>query len=255
MKTGAIIQARTSSTRLPQKVLKELPFGSGITVLQQVIRRVRKARSIDEIIVATSTEESDDEIVQIAKKERAKFFRGSLNDVLERYYLAAKENRLGAVVRITSDCPCIDPEVLDLAVNKHRAEMPDYTSNVLKRSYPGGLDVEVVSFGALERIYRGARDEFEREHPTFYIHQNLEMFKIVHIEAGEELHAPHIRITLDTEEDYVLLCAIFDELYPQYPYFGAGAIIKLFHEKPWLYLMSLMNAKTCKKALNDENDR
>lgn len=248
MKTGAIIQARTSSTRLPQKVFKELPYGSGITALEQVIRRIKKAKNIDEIIVATSIEESDEGIVEIAQKEGVKSSRGSLTDVLGRYYLAAKENSLDVVVRITGDCPCIDPDIVDLIIKKHREEMPDYTSNVLRKTYPGGLDVEAFGFDILEKLHRSAHQGMEREHPTFYIHNHLEIFKIVHVEAVGEFYAPHIRIALDTKEDYVLLCAMFDELYPQNPYFGAGAIIKFFNEKPWLNLMNLMNAKICKKS-------
>ena len=146
MKIGAILQARTSSTRLPGKVLKELPLGSGITALGQMIRRLKKSQKIDEIIVATTEEKSDDAIVQVAEKENVKYFRGSLTDVLGRYYLAAKENRLDIVVRITGDCPCIDPQIVDLVIERHLGEKGDMTSNVVKRSYPDGLDVEVLSF-------------------------------------------------------------------------------------------------------------
>lgn len=238
MKIGAVIQARASSTRLPRKVFKELPYGSGITVLQQVIRRLKKADDVHEIIVATTTEEEDREISQIARKENVKCFRGSLNHVLERYYLAAKENNLDIVVRITGDCPCVDPDLVDLVVARHKEGKADYTSNVVKRTYPDGLDVEVFDFCTLEKAYRNARQDIEREHVTPYIYKNPDIFKIVHVEADEESYAPDRRITLDTAQDYVLLCAVFDELYPDNKYFGVRAIMKLFREKPWLDLIN-----------------
>jgi len=146
MKTGAVIQARVSSVRLPSKILKELPYGSGISVLEQVVRRLKKSKELNDIIVATTTGKDDDEIVAIAKKENAKCFRGSKEDVLSRYYMAAKENDLGIIVRITSDCPCIDPEIVDSIIEKHIKAKADYTSNTLKKTYPHGLDVEVFNF-------------------------------------------------------------------------------------------------------------
>jgi len=235
MRTTAIIQARVSSTRLPGKVLKELPPGSGITVLGQVIRRLRKCRKLNDIIVATTTEKEDDELVHIAQREGAKYFRGSKEDALSRYYLAAKENNSDIVVRITSDCPCIDPEVVDSVIEKHLATKADYTLNTLIRTFPHGLDTEVLSFDTLEKTYMEATEAFEREHVSPYIYKsNPQMFKITSVEAPPRLRAPDIRITLDTEEDYALLCAVFDYLYPQNEFFGTEDIIKLFRDKPWL---------------------
>jgi spore coat polysaccharide biosynthesis protein SpsF len=216
-------------------VLKELPPGSGITVLGQVIRRLRKCRKLNDIIVATTTEKEDDELVHIAQREGAKYFRGSKEDVLSRYYLAAKENNSDIVVRITSDCPCIDPEVVDSVIEKHLATKADYTLNTLIRTFPHGLDTEVLSFDTLEKTYTEATEAFEREHVSPYIYKsNPQMFKITSVEAPPRLRAPDIRITLDTEEDYALLCAVFDYLYPQNEFFGTEEIIKLFCDKPWL---------------------
>lgn len=234
MTIGAVVQARTSSTRLPQKVLKELPLGSGITVLQQVIRRLRRAEKINEIIVATSEEESDDAIVTVAQREGVKYFRGSLTDVLERYYQAAKENGLDVVVRITADCPCVDSQIVDQVIEKHLDGKGDFTANTIKRSYPVGLDVEVFSFKILEEIYRKATQPDEREHVTVYIYKHQRDFKVINVEADQRLYAPQKRITLDTPEDYTLLCAIFDALYPADKYFSADAIMRLFEENPRL---------------------
>ncbi|MCB4203539.1 glycosyltransferase family protein [Deferribacterales bacterium Es71-Z0220] len=247
MKVGAIIQARTSSTRLPKKILKSLPFDSDITVLQQVIRRVLKAQSLDEVIIATTTDSEDEEIVKISDKENVRWFKGSKDDVLSRYYLSAKENNLDAIVRVTSDCPCIDWNIIDLAVEKHLNENADYTSNTIKRAFPHGLDVEVISFDALEKAYFEAKEIFEREHVCPYIHTtNKDKFNISSIEAPQYLTAPDIRITLDVEEDYALLCAVFDYLYYENEYFEALDIVKLFGQKPWL---KLINKKVVQKKI------
>ncbi len=245
MKITAIIQARTSSTRLPKKVLLPLPYDSDTTVLQQVIRRTIKSNILDDIIVATTTDKEDEKIVKIVEKENVKWFKGSKHNVLERYYKAAKENQSDIVVRITSDCPCIDWNVIDKTISTHLKENADYTSNTLKRTYPHGLDVEVISFKALEDAYKNATQDFEKEHVTPFIHTtNKEKFKIVSVEAPPELTAPNIRITLDTKEDYALLCAVYDYLYPENPFFDAYDIIKLFNQKPWL---KFINEKVLQK--------
>jgi len=235
MKILCIVQARSSSTRLPQKVLRRLPYGGDVTVLGQVIRRLKKCKRLNDILVATTTGKEDAEIVAIAEKEQAKCFRGSRDDVLARYYCAAKENAASVVVRITSDCPCIDPQIVDQVIDTHLSTQADYTSNTLTRTFPHGLDTAVLSFRALEKAHLEAKQSFEREHVCPYIYKsNPQMFKISSVEAPERLHAPDIRITLDTEQDYALLCAVFDYLYPENEFFGTEDIIKLFRSKPWL---------------------
>jgi len=246
MKIGAIIQARTSSTRLSGKVLKELPYASGITCLEQVIRRLKKSKRLNEIIIATTKEKEDNEIIIIAKKENAKYFRGSKEDVLSRYYFAAKENDIDLIVRITSDCPCIDADITDLTIDDHINRMADYTTNSLVRTYSHGLDVEVFNFNALEKAYKNATKNYEKEHVTPYINRNPQIFKINIIKATKELYAPDVRITLDTEEDYALLCAVFDYLYPKNKYFNAYDIVNLFNQKPWL---KLVNKKIIQKKI------
>lgn len=239
MKIGIIVQARTSSTRLPKKVLKELPYSSGVTVLQQVIRRLKKANRINEIIIATTHDKEDEDIINLAKKEKVNWFVGSKEDVLERYYLAAKENKLTDIVRVTSDCPCIDSELVDQVVEEHLKTGSDYTSNSLVRTFPHGQDAEIVNFPSLEKAYSGARNDFEREHVTPYIYKTKpNLFKIHIVKAKNDLYAPDIRITLDTSEDYVLLCSIYDYLYNNDNFFGIGKIIDLFNNKPWLKLIT-----------------
>ncbi len=235
MRIAAIIQARVSSRRLPGKVLRELPYGSGITVLEQIIRRLKRCKKLNGVIVATTAEKDDDELVSIAQRGGAKHFRGTKEDVLSRYYSASKENGLDILVRITGDCPCIDPEVVDLVIEKHLAAKTDFTSNILNRTFPHGLDTEVLNFDTLEKAHLQAKQAFEREHVCPYIYKsNPQMFKISSVEAPEILHAPDIRVTLDTEQDYALLCAVFDYLYPENEFFDTKDIIKLFRGKPWL---------------------
>ena len=246
MKIGAIMQARTSSTRLPGKVLKELPYASGITCLEQVIRRLKKSEKLNDIIVATTKEKEDNEIIIIAKKENVKYFRGSKENVLSRYYFAAKENNIDLIVRITSDCPCIDADITDLTIDEHINKMVDYTTNSLLRTYPHGLDVEVFNFNALEKANKNATKDYEKEHVTPYINRNPQKFKINIVKATKELYAPDIRVTLDTEEDYSLLCAIYDYLYPKNKYFNAYDIVNLFKGKPWL---KLINKKIIQKKI------
>ena len=246
MKIGAIIQARTSSTRLPGKVLKELPYANGITCLEQVIRRLKKSEKLNDIIVATTKEKEDNEIINIVKKENVKYFRGSKENVLSRYYFAAKENNIDLIVRITSDCPCIDADITDLTIDDHINKMADYTTNSLVRTYPHGLDVEVFNFNTLEKAYKNATKDYEKEHVTPYINRNPQKFKINIVKAPKELYASDVRITLDTEEDYALLCAVFDYLYPKNKYFNAHDIVNLFNQKPWL---KLINKKIIQKKI------
>ena len=246
MKIAAIIQARTTSTRLPEKILKKLPYASNITVLEQVIRRLKISKKLDDIIIATTTEKTDDKIIDIAKKEDIIYFRGSKEDVLLRYYLTAKENDIDLVVRVTSDCPCIDAQIVDVVISEHLKINADYTSNSLIRTYPHGLDVEVFNFDALEKAYKDAKEDYEREHVTPYINRNPQKFIVNIVKAPKELYAPDIRVTLDTEEDYTLLCAVFDYLYPKNKYFAAYDIVNLFKEKPWL---KLINKKIIQKKV------
>ena len=245
-KIGAIIQARTSSTRLPGKILKELPYAGGVTALEQVIRRVKRSKKIDNIIVATTTGKEDDGIVEISIKEKVGYFRGSKEDVLSRYYSVAKESDLDVIVRITSDCPCVDPDIVDSIIEKHLKTKADYTTSTLKRTYPYGLDAEIVSFEALEDAYKNADKAEDKEHVTFYIERNAGDYKIEQVESPRELYAPDIRVTLDTEEDYCLLCFVFDYLYVGNKQFTAYDIVRLFKEKPWL---KLVNKKIVQKKV------
>jgi len=245
VKKGIIIQARIDSTRLRGKVLLRLPFGSNTSVIETIIRRCKKTTIIDSIILATTRETNDDILEKIAISENIKIFRGSENNVLERFYCAAKKENLDTIIRITADNPCIDPILVDNILRAHIEGNWDYTTT---EGYPVGLGIEVFNFDALEEAYKNATKYYEKEHVTPYIYKNPQKFKINIVKAPKDLYAPDIRITLDTEEDYALLCAVFDYLYPKNEYFNAYDIVNLFKEKPWL---KLINKKVVQKKILD----
>lgn len=212
MKTVAIIQARIGSTRLPGKVMKTL---SGKTVLGHVISRVKACPLVDEVIVATTVSTKDDVIVAESARHGAMQFRGSEDNVLERYYLAAKQFNADIIVRVTSDCPLFDPELLSKMLSYFQkinatGRCIDYLSNTLSRSFPRGLDAEIFTFDALQLATQEASQPFEMEHVTPYLYQHPEKFSLA--EFRNETDLSHYRWTLDTEEDYGLLDAIFSAL-------------------------------------------
>jgi spore coat polysaccharide biosynthesis protein SpsF len=252
MKTGIIIQARTSSVRLPGKILKKLPYNSKISALEQVIRRAISSKKADNVIIATTDRGEDDIVVKIAENANVSYYRGDRDNVLERYYFAAKKYDIDLIVRITSDCPCIDPVIIDNLIDFHIDSGSDYTTNVLKRTFPHGMDAEAITEKVLEKAYIGATEHFEREHVTPYIYRSHpEDFRISIIEASGDLYRPDIRITLDTEEDYALLCAVFDYLYSKNNLFTVDDIVELFNQKPWLLMI---NKKIRQKQIFDTLD-
>ena len=204
MRIVAIIQARMGSTRLPGKVLKDL---AGETVLARVARRTRRAKLLDEVVVATTTEPNDDVIVRESERLRVAYFRGDEADVLDRYYCAAREFTADAIVRITSDCPLIDPELIDTTIDAFLKEKADYATNALIITYPRGLDVEVFTTPALAHTWDAANEAYQRTHVTPFMYENPARFKIVSLTSEKDYSM--YRWTLDTEEDLELLREIY----------------------------------------------
>ena len=198
----AIVQARMGSTRLPGKVLKRI---NNKFVLDYVIERLKFSDKINDVILATTTDKKDDVLERYAIKREVRYFRGSEKDVLSRYYHAAKKYRGEIIVRITSDCPLIDPKIIDNIIIKHIDNKADYTSNVIKRTYPRGLDTEVFNFDVLEETYKNANEKYQQEHVTSYMTEHPEKFKLQNVEAKGKLKRPDIRITVDTKEDFELI--------------------------------------------------
>lgn len=232
MRTLAIIQARMGSTRLSGKVMKEL---SGKTVLEHVIERVKLAQSIDDIVIATTVHDRDDVIEKEALRVGAKVFRGSEEDVLSRYYLAAKEYGADIIVRITSDCPLIDPKVIDQVVNHFTSHAYDIVSNasndVSGRTYPRGLDTEVFTFATLYAAYQNATEKHQREHVTPYIYENTEN---KYFYKNNKDYSKY-RWTLDTEEDWQLISQIYEYLYKGTHDFFFEDIVRVMEKHPELY--------------------
>jgi spore coat polysaccharide biosynthesis protein SpsF len=246
-KTVAVIQARMSSTRLPGKVLRALPLGSQETVLDQVLKRVKRA-AVDQVVVATSEAPDDNAIAEHCASQGVGCFRGDLNNVLERFYKTSYFYQAKNIVRITADCPCLDSAVINAVLGLFHKESVDYASNSVVRSYPRGLDVEVFSFDALTKAYCKAQEGFEREHVTPYLYLASESkgLKMVQLEAQKEDFDPELRLTLDTPEDYAFLCAVFVELYSTNQAFNWKDVQLLMKKKPWL---RLINENTKQKEL------
>ncbi len=192
------------STRLPGKVLADI---GGQPMLWRVLERTRAAREIHEIIVATSTQPADDEIAAFCSAHRCPCFRGSEMDVLDRYYQAALEYGADAIVRITSDCPLIDPEIIDQTVCAFLKQQPDYASNALELTYPLGLDTEVIARSALDRAWRVAAATYQRVHVTPYIYENPGDFNILSVTG--EIDYGGYRWTVDTPEDLEFVRAVY----------------------------------------------
>ena len=221
MKTVAIIQARMGSTRLPGKIALEL---GGKSMLERVVERASAIEGVDQVVVATSTLPADDRVVALAKLAGVPCSRGSEDDVLSRYHAAAKEHAADEVIRITADCPLLDPAVSSRVVVAYREEAPDYASNVLERTFPRGLDTEILGFDVLDRAFYQASDKSDREHVTLYVWRQPEMFDLLSV-VGEVDHNSH-GWTVDTPWDYEFVQKVYSEL-------GGGA----FHMKEVLDLL------------------
>lgn len=199
-KVVAIIQGRMNSSRLPGKVLLDI---NGKPMLLHVIDRVRQAALVDEIVVATTTDSSDDEIGTFCQNQKVACYRGSLQDVLDRYYQSARLHHADIIVRITADCPLVDPMMIDEVIRERDLHIADFCSNRLpppfKRTYPIGLDIEVVTFKALALAWQKAVEKHQREHVLPYLYEIPGQFKVHILNYKKDLS--NIRITVDTPED------------------------------------------------------
>jgi len=235
-----IIQARRDSTRLPGKVL--LPL-AGAPVLVRMLERVRTASLVGTVVVATTTDSSDDEIETLCRKERVLCVRGHPTDLLDRHYRVARALGAAHVVKIPSDCVLIDTAIIDRVLRFYlkRPGWFDYVSNLHPATYPDGNDVEVMTFAALQRAHHEASRDADREHTTPYLWDNPERFRIGNVrwETGLDYSMTH-RWVLDYAEDYALICRIYEALAPLNPRFGLGEILALLNRRPEL---AELNAK------------
>jgi spore coat polysaccharide biosynthesis protein SpsF len=230
MNSLLILQARMSSTRLPGKVLLKV---LGKPLLSYLIERVKRAERVDHILIATSLNSADDVLEKFCLESGIDCYRGSEEDVLSRYYEAAKKYRPRLVLRATADCPLLSPKVIDemLAVYERFDSPPDYLSNTQTRSYPRGMDLEIFPYKILERMQRECRLPDEREHVTPYIYHHRDQFDIQQYvnPIGDQ---SHLRLTVDVQEDFELIRRVLTELYPVDPSFDLKEIIELFDRHP-----------------------
>lgn len=229
-----VIQARTGSSRLPRKVM--LPL-LGKPALVCMVERVLAAKLSGTVVVATTTEPADDVIEAVCENEGFACFRGHPTDLLDRHYQAGRAYGAEAVVKIPSDVVLIDPKIIDQVLGYYLATPTayDYVSNLHPETHPDGNDVEVMSMAALETAWREARRDFEREHTTPFLWENPHRFRLANVtwETGLNYTMSH-RWVLDYQEDYALIKAIYERLYPQNPRFGLAEILRLLEREPQL---------------------
>ena len=230
-KVIASIQVRFNSTRLPGKVLKEI---CGKPMLELMLERLSKSKLIDEIIIATTINKNDDPIFELSKKLGYKVFRGNEKDCLDRHYQAIKNSNGDFICKITSDCPLIDPEIVDKVIGYYfeNEKKFDYVSNVHPATFPDGLDVEMFSLATLERAWKEAKNQDEREHTTTYMWKNPLIFRIgsVTMSKGENLFKKE-RWTVDYPEDFEFIKAIYENLYHNGKIFLLNEILEFLSER------------------------
>ncbi|MDY0083664.1 MAG: glycosyltransferase family protein [Ignavibacteriaceae bacterium] len=232
IKIVTIIQARTGSTRLPDKIF--LPL-SDKPLLLRMYERVASSKLKGTIVIATTNDKSDDKVESFCKDYKLNCYRGHSSDLLDRHYQAAKQFNADVVVKIPSDCPLIDSKVIDKVIKYYLDNINtyDYVSNLHPATYPDGNDVEIMSFDALENAWENAARDFEREHTTPYLWENPDKFRIGNViwETGLDYSMTH-RFTIDYQEDYEFIKKVYDELHPKMPAFSLEDILNLLKENP-----------------------
>ena len=248
-KVTCIIQARTRSERLPNKVLKEI---ENLPMICHIINRVKKAKNIDQIILATSNTDTDKILLDIAKKFKIIGFAGDEKDVLDRFYNAAITYAANPIVRITGDCPLVDPILLDKMVEFYQANDYDYMSNTIERTFPDGLDIEIFSSEVLKISNKESKWLSEREHVTPYILKNQNDFRIYNYKNKQNLS--NLRWCVDEEDDLIMIRKIFQEMRPN-QFFSTDDALKIILKRPDISKINsgIMTNEGYEKSL--KNDR
>ena len=243
-KQGIVIisQARMGSSRLHGKVLKEV---CGIPLLEFHVKRLQQSKLAKEVIIATTTDAKDDAIAEFCDSRNITCFRGSEEDVLARYYGASKLSSCEHVARVTSDCPLIDPNIIDLVFREYFESRADYASNTLELTFPRGMDVEVFPSSLLERAFDEAQEQYEREHVTPWIRENKSVLKKnFSNNLGDQ---SHYRLTVDTKEDFDVVRKVIEKIYPEKAFsFNLEEIINFLEEHPEV---SEINSHVVQKAV------
>ena len=228
MKVVAIVQARMGSTRLPNKVMKPI---TGLPMIELLLSRLAKAKEVDQIIVATSLDQKNLPLIKYVRELGYDCEVGSENDVLDRYLQAAKKHKADVVVRITGDCPLVDPDLVDEVIRQFKSINVDYFSNTIPPTYPDGLDIEVCTFKALEQAHKESTDKFDREHVTPYL-RNPGKYKTGSLQHSEDLSA--LRWTVDELSDFEVITGVFEHFYPRTD-FSWIEVLDLESEQPELF--------------------
>ncbi|MDM5246498.1 glycosyltransferase family protein [Lysinibacillus sp. G4S2] len=239
MNVTAIIQARMGSTRLPGKILKEV---NGKPLLAYQLERIARSNYIGKVVIATTVAPKDDVVIEFCENYGVDYYRGSEDDVLSRYYEAAEQYGGDTIVRLTSDCPIIDPVIVDETIQYFLNNHFDYVSNTIERTYPRGLDTEIFSKSALERAYKEATLTRDKEHVTAYMYSNPESFSLGYIKNKQDYS--QYRWTVDTLEDYELIKLILMSIYPFNKEFSWKDVLSLLAENPeWNDINALIEQK------------
>lgn len=233
IKIVCVVEARMSSSRLPGKTMKRI---MGIPMLELLIERLKRAKTIDDIVVATSDQPEDDVIGELAENIGVKCYRGSLEDVLTRVIEATEYVNGEVIVEITGDCPLIDPAIIDHVVNVYLETNADYVSNVLEATYPAGMDVQVFSLTVLKEISELTSNLEEREHCSWLIYKNPEKtkYKLLNVKGSCDLFDPHLRLMVDYPQDFEFVSKIYENIYPTKRDFDIYDILDLLRKKPEL---------------------
>ncbi len=229
MKVVATVEARMASSRLPGKVMREL---LGKPVLHRVVERISQTRLVEEVIVATSVNPADDIIADYCQANRISYHRGSEDDVLKRVVEAAARFGGEVIVQLGADNPFYDPDIIDQMINIYLEGNFDYVCNDLEPTYPNGVEVHVVSLETLRGVMARTDSKLDREDVNRYIWEHPGQYRILNIKAPQELFTPDIRLTLDYEEDYMVIVKVFEALYPKNPNFRTRDILDYLTRHP-----------------------
>lgn len=235
MSNIAFIAARMGSERMPGKVLADL---AGIPAIVHIFSILRKVKRLDDFAVVTTVLKEDDEIEKICAENSVKTVRGSVHDVLDRFRIAAELYKPSRIIRVTGDDPLMDPEIIDQVIEEHSHGDYDYSSNMIERTFPRGMDTEVIEFSALEKSWKNTADRDDHEHVTLFIRRNPELFKI-HNVLNKGIKSDDLRLCLDTKQDFELMQIIYDNIYK-------GEVIRLAE------VTEFLNANPGYKKINSD---
>lgn len=230
MKIVSTIEARMTSTRLPGKVMLE---AAGKPMLEHLVERLKLVQSIDDIVIATTSNATDDLMEEFAHRLNVKVFRGSEDNVMERVIEAGKSAEADVIVEITGDCPIIDYEIIEQTIQVYKHNSVDYVSNNNIRSYPDGMDVQVFALKKLIESSEITNDPLDQEHVTLHIRNHPELFSRINLHSTPELYLPDLGLTLDEEADYILLKNIIEHFYDaDKPYFLCSDVVNYLKNNP-----------------------